>query len=84
LLTGQPVTGAINGINLVYTTASPFIHTLPKKEIFYVNGVRQTVGVGNDYTVSESIPLGGFDTLTMVYYAPRAGDVLTIDYYPDI
>jgi hypothetical protein len=84
LLTGQPVSGVINGINLVYTTASPFIHTLPKKEIFYVNGVRQNVGTGNDYTVSESVPLGGVDTLTMVYYAPKAGDVLTIDYYADI
>jgi hypothetical protein len=83
-LTAQPVNGPVNGINTVFTTAAPFLHTVPKKEVFYINGVRQTPGVGNDYTVSMSVPLGGFDTLTMVYYAPKAGDVLAIDYYADI
>lgn len=80
LLINQPLTGPINGINTVFQTAIPFMHTIPEREIFYVNGVRQRDGIGNDYNVSESVPLAGFNTITMVY-APKAGDVLTVDFY---
>lgn len=78
----QPLLGIIDGINTVFTTTTIFKHTLLFKEIFYINGQRQRVGAANDYTVSESTPLAGLDTIT-VTYSPRVGDVLTIDYYPD-
>lgn len=80
LLTYQTLIGLINGANTVFKTLIPFLHTTPEKEMFYVNGLRQQGGVGNDYTVSESTPLAGYDTITMAY-APRPGDVLTIDFY---
>ena len=79
----QPLTGLINGVNLVFTTSIPFIHTLQRKELFYINGVRMNDGVGNDYVVSESVPLAGYDTLTLAY-APLVGDTLTLDFYPDV
>ena len=82
LLIDQPLIGAINGINTVYTTPVQFKNTILFKGLFYINGVRQKQGVGCDYIVTESTPLGGYDTIT-VAYAPRTGDVLTLDYYLD-
>jgi hypothetical protein len=80
----QTLTGSVNGVNTIFTTSTPFIHTATKKEMFYVNGVRQREGVGNDYTASETVPLAGYNKITMLQYAPKPGDVLTIDYYPDV
>lgn len=80
LLIDQALIGPINGINTVFQTAIHFMHTIPEREMFYVNGVRQRDGVGNDYTVSQSVPLAGYDTVTMDY-APKPGDVLLIDFY---
>lgn len=80
LLVNQGLTGAINGVNTVFQTAVPFLHNALNSEIFYVNGVRQRNGSGNDYVASESVPLAGYDTITMEY-PPRNGDVLTIDFY---
>lgn len=80
LLVDQQLMGVINGVNSVFHTAIPFRHVLPDREMFYVNGIRQRDGAGNDYLVSESIPLAGYDTVTMVY-PPRTGDILTIDFY---
>lgn len=82
LLIDQPLAGAINGTNTVYLTTVPFKHTSQFQEMFYINGQRQKEGIGCDYVVSESTPLGGYDTIT-VAYPPRVGDVLTIDYYLD-
>lgn len=84
MLIDQPMAGLINGVNTVYTIApAKFVHDGMFKEIFYINGVRQKAGVGNDYIISESIPLAGLNTIT-VTYAPKTGDVLTLDYYPDL
>jgi hypothetical protein len=77
----QPLTGGINSVNTVYSTApAVFLHDAQRQEMFYINGVRQKPGVGNDYVVSESAPGFGYDTIT-VAYAPKPGDVLTVDYY---
>jgi hypothetical protein len=84
MLIDQPLTGLINSLNTVYTISpATFLHTALFKEIFYINGVRQRVGIGNDYVISESVPLAGLDTIT-VAYAPKINDVLTLDYYPDL
>lgn len=83
LLVDQTLTGLVNDVNTTFTTATPFIHVLNQKELFYVNGVRQKFGATCDYTVSESVPSAGFDTINMTY-APETGSVLTIDYYEDI
>ena len=78
-------TGAINGINTVYTTAVDFV---AGTEAVFFNGVRQHPGAGNDYSISESGGVGtGFDTITLAV-APRArpgskpDDRVTIDYDP--
>lgn len=76
----QPLTGVIDGANMVFTSATVFKHTAALSEIFYINGIRQREGVGNDYVVSESVPAAGYDTIT-VEYAPLAGDVLSVDFY---
>lgn len=83
LLVDQPLIGAINGVNTVFKTVQTFLHTSERKEMFYINGVRQKAGSGNDYTVSETVPLGGYDTLTLAY-APISGDRLIIDFYPTL
>lgn len=77
----QPLTGAINGVNAVFTTPDKFVHDGSLAERFYYNGVRLKEGVGQDYEVSESGGAGtGYDTITMAL-APKIGDVLTIDYF---
>jgi len=77
------LTGAIDSVNTVFTTAHYFTHTSTIKETFYVNGIRQRHGSSNDYVASESSPGDGFDTITMEY-PPRPGDVLLLDYYEDL
>jgi len=80
---GRSLAGAINGVNVVFTvTADKFIHGSTVSEAFYVNGLRQHHGASNDYVASESVPAGGYDTITMVY-PPKPGDTLLIDYYED-
>jgi len=76
----QSLTGVIDGLNMVFTSAAPFKHTAALSEIFYINGIRQREGSGNDYVVSESVPAAGYDTIT-VEYAPLVGDVLSVDFY---
>ena len=83
LLIDQALTGTIDGVNTVFTTTIPFMHNLVDREMFHVNGIRQKDGVGCDYIASESAPLLGYDTITMAY-APRVGDVLTIDFYAHV
>lgn len=82
LKVGITPSGAINGVNTVFTTPDFFTHTSTVREMFYVNGMRQRHGGSNDYVASESNPGNGFDTITMAY-APKPGDVLLIDYYED-
>lgn len=61
--------GDIDGINLIFTTAVPYISGSTH---LYLNGLRQRKG-GFDYTES------GVGTITMIE-APRVGDTLLIDY----
>lgn len=81
----EVLTGTVNSINTVFTTAVDFT---PGSQAVYFNGVRQVPGVGNDYTISESGGIGtGYDTITfMVAPRARAGakldDIVTIDYDP--
>ena len=60
--------GAVNGINLVYTTLDSF--TVSSTHL-YLNGLRQQLN--NDYTES------GANQITFAL-APLAGDMLVIDY----
>jgi len=66
--------GAINGVNANYTTFYKFKTGTTK---FYLNGVRQNEGVGNDYL--EDI---GRQSITLAL-APILGDTLIIDYIKD-
>lgn len=81
----EVLTGTVNGINTVFTTAVDFV---AGSEAVYFNGIRQTPGVGNDYTISESGGAGtGYDTITFMV-APRSrpgakpDDLVTVDYEP--
>lgn len=78
----QSVTGVQDGVNLVFTTALKFLASGPSRESFFVNGVLQLQGSGNDYTVSESGGPGtGYDTITMAY-PPLSYDRLCVDFVP--
>lgn len=81
----EVLAGPINGTNTVFTTSAEFT---PGSEAVYFNGVRQTAGAGNDYTISESGGAGtGYDTI-IFDVAPRArggskpDDRVSIDYTP--
>jgi len=80
----QPLSGVIDGINTVFSTAQAFVAVGPRSQTLRMNGVAQESGVGCDYEVSESGGVGtGFDTVTMAF--PLFGDdVLRMDFDPDI
>jgi hypothetical protein len=75
------VSGVQDGVNTVFTTSTKFKHTATIKEILFLNGVRLREGAGNDYTISESTPGTGYDTITLAV-APVSVDYLTIDLFP--
>ena len=79
----QPLVGTLDGVNAVFTLpgGEKAIHDPPRSQIkLYRNGYRQALGVGCDYTVSESGGAGtGFDTLTLDP-APRSYEILLVDY----
>jgi hypothetical protein len=80
----QGLSGAINGVNTVFTTTGFFRHGGFDTECVHYNGVRLFEGIGNDYVASESGGPGtGYDTIT-TNFAARTGHVLVIDYTPDI
>jgi hypothetical protein len=80
-LAEQPLEGPIDGINKIFKTFIPFIRTDNTSEIVYVNGLRMTPGADGDYVISKSSPaINGYDTIEITY-APREGDILTIDIY---
>jgi len=62
-------TGAINGINMVYTTANNFITTSVK---IYYNGLRISALL-SDFTIT------GSNQFTLSF-APQVGDILVVDY----
>ena len=47
----------------------------------YLNGIRQRLGPTCDYTLSESSPGDGYDTITF-NTPPRDGDNVAVDYNP--
>lgn len=68
---GEVPTGLVNGTNPTFTLASI---PLPGKECVYVNGARQLVGAGNDYTISGN-------TITFLTGAiPQSGENVLVDY----
>lgn len=75
--------GTKNGINVIFTIpgGEKAVHTPPGLQVkLYRNGLRQALGVGCDYTVSESGGLGtGFDTVT-VDPAPLGYEILLVDF----
>ena len=76
--------GAIDGVNVTYTTADFFCQDPTDEAIkVYRNGQLQTEGA--DYTASESGGAGtGFDTITFaVGCTPKTGEVLRVDYVAD-
>lgn len=66
---GEVPSGAVNGANAAFTLASaPQSGTV----CVFLNGVRQNVGAGNDYTISgQTITFNG---------APSTGDTILVDY----
>jgi len=61
--------GTINGSNVTFTLANT---PVSGSEHVYLNGLLQTVGAGNDYTISSG-------TITMLT-APLTGEVLRVSY----
>lgn len=68
---GETPTGLVDGVNVAFGISLPF---KPATTLFYLNGVRQKLGVSFDYTEGP-----GTQTLTATL-APRAGDHLLVDY----
>jgi len=70
--------GQADGQNVVFAT-SLFVSG---SQAVFVNGVRMSPGVGNDYVIAESGGDGtGFDTLVMAV-PPGPGSSLLVDYDP--
>jgi hypothetical protein len=78
---GVLVMGIQDGVNTVFSTSIPFVPSAPRPPVFTRNGVRQALGVGCDYEVSEAVPGGGYDTITMAD-PPLPGEHLVIDFDP--
>lgn len=74
-VSGEAPGGTKNGINTVFTlAATPTVGTLA----LYLNGIRQKVGVTNDYTISGnsitmSLPPASTDVLLADYWVAEAG-----------
>ena len=80
-----PMVGDIDGVNKVFVV--PFgdkaIISSPGTTIAVkINGVDYLDGAGNDYTLSESGGVGtGFDTITLLHFAPSVGSNVTTTYF---
>lgn len=71
LVTGETPGGPIDHVNVTFTTVYPFV---AGSTCLYHNGVRQDEGAGQDY-------VEGLDLQSVVFSrAPKAGDILLIDY----
>lgn len=79
----RPFTGTLNGVNSAFVAEQPFIASGPQKEAVFRNGVLQEQGAVADYTVAESVPGGGYDTV-IFFRPPRTGEKITLDFTPDI
>ena len=76
---GVQPSGAINGVNTVFSTPESFRHDPPNFDIaIYFNG--QRVLRDDDFTVSESGGVGsGYDTITTLFTL-KPGDKIWADY----
>jgi hypothetical protein len=78
--------GTIDGVNLVYTLPGGekgIVEALGATIKVQINGV-DYFGDGEDFTLSESGGGGtGFDTVTLIHFAPRVGDRVTTSYYKE-
>jgi hypothetical protein len=70
LISNEAPAGSINGINTVFTTANNFV---ANSTHVYLNGLRQRIGGGNDYTETA------VNQITFAV-APSTGDIIVIDY----
>lgn len=79
--TGVGLTGAIDGVNQVFTTPGnqKFVHNLPFLTLqLYYNS--QRLILIDDYFISESAGPGtGYDTVILIV-TPKAGDKIHADY----
>jgi hypothetical protein len=79
--------GPINGVNTVYALPNSdkaIVETSGVTIETKYNGQDLVNGVGNDIVLSESGGVGaGFDTITFMNFAPKAGDVVTVSYFKD-
>ena len=65
----------------VFTTPEKFVHIVPGSSIaVYFNGQRLEQGIGCDFTVSESVPTAGYDTVSLLF-TPVMGDKVFADYF---
>ena len=69
LVNNEVPSGTDNGSNVTFTLANT---PVAGSEHLYLNGARQLVGAGNDYTISG-------DTITFAT-APPTGSNLVVDY----
>lgn len=69
-IVGEQPSGAVNGTNVLYTTAGHFVFDSLK---VYYNGQRLRLGAANDYQ-----QIG--DNQIMFAAAPIPGDVILVDY----
>lgn len=74
---GATPSGDIDGVNTIFT-CGPF--TVGTLEVLY-NGVTMLEGNLSDYTISESVLNGGYDTITMTFPL-RVGDQLLVSFNP--
>ena len=72
--------GAVNGVNLTFTTPEKFLHAVPGLSArVHLNG--QRLLRVDDYTLAESGGPGtGFDTVVLLH-APVTGDKVFADYF---
>jgi len=89
-LRNEVLNGLVNGTNTIFTIPSgTWIQDAPQYVItVYWNGVEQLFG--GDYTIAESIPGNGYDTVVMAIpplpwnsSTNEPADVITADYYID-
>ncbi len=78
----EQLIGATNGVNITFTlpNGDKAINQEPGAKVkVYYNGQRLHEGGINDFTVIESVPGDGFDTV-LLNFSPRSGDLVSADY----
>ena len=80
---GVELLGVKDGVNATFTTPTKF---KPDTIKVFFNGLRQKIGVGNDFIVTESGGVGtGYDTVILdVSLAPYANESVVAEYVKDV